>query len=207
MAGGVPYVCSGSAGGTPTMLRVPGMSHMASVLLAISLLAGTAAHAASASQQGASSHADSASQQTASATGEDSREPQEAREAAPVDRGEAARRAVDRIFDDPLAGVVVNRTVTVLGKDFYQAFSTRWRQNPEAARYSISIHERPSARFGSEIWVQYRQQRVFHTFLPPARAATRPISEAAIPIVLKNVSRREVERRTTWNPDMGPEEL
>ena len=123
------------------------------------------------------------------------------------DRAEQARRAVERIFDDPLSGVVVNRTVTVLGNDFYQHFSTRWRQLPQSTRYSISIHERPTARFGSEIWVQYRQQRVFHTFLPPARAATRSISEFAVQHVSENISRRELERLTTHNPDLGPEEL
>lgn len=124
-----------------------------------------------------------------------------------LERSADAPRAVDRIFDDPLGGVVVNRTVTVLGKDFYQYFSTRWRQSPDANRYTISVHERPTARFGSEIWVQYRQQRVFHTFLPPARAATRPISEFAVQQVLENVSRWELERLTTKHPDLGPEEL
>lgn len=117
------------------------------------------------------------------------------------------REAVERVFSDPLGGVVVNRTVTVLGKDFYRYFSTRWRQTDESSRYSISIHERPTARFGSEIWVQYRQQRMFHTFLPPARSATRAISEVAVDQVLENVARRELERLTTRNPDLGPEEL
>jgi len=132
---------------------------------------------------------------------------QPAPEAAAPDRTEETRRAVDRIFTDPLSGVVVNRTVTVLGRDFYQHFSTLWRQSPESLRYSISVHERPTARFGSEIWVQYRQQRIFHTFLPPARSATRAISEVAVQHVRENISRRELERLTTRNPDLGPEEL
>lgn len=152
-------------------------------------------------------HAATANTQQAAASALDAKADQREAEDAVSDRAEEARRAVDRMFDEPLAGVVVNRTVTVLGKDFYQYFSTRWRQNPESARYSISIHERPTARFGSEIWVQYRQQRMFHTFLPPARAATRSISEVAVQDVLENVSRRELERLTTHNPDLGPEEF
>ena len=113
----------------------------------------------------------------------------------------------DGLFPDPLSGMVVNRTVTVLGKDFYRYFTTRWRQNDEASRYTISIYERPTARFGSEIWVLYRQQRMFHIFLPPARAATRGISEVAVQHVLDNISQREMERMTVRNPDLGPEEL
>lgn len=126
---------------------------------------------------------------------------------AVVERLNNTEGAVEHLFQDPLGGVVVNRTVTVLGKDFYRYFSTRWRQSDEATRYSISIHERPTARFGSEIWVLYRQQRMFHIFLPPARAATRGISEVAVQQVLDNISQRELERRTTRNPDLGPEEL
>lgn len=112
-----------------------------------------------------------------------------------------------KLFDDPLAGVVVNRTVTVLGQDFYQYFTSLWRQKDISSQFSISIHERPSARFGSEIWVQFRQKRMFHAFLPPARAATKQISSAAVELVYQNITDSEVERILMKSPDMGPEEL
>src|SRR5690606_2727856 len=48
------------------------------------------------------------------------------------------------VFDDPLGGVVVNRTVTVLGNDFYQDFTALWRQKDISNKFSISIYERPS---------------------------------------------------------------
>ena len=117
------------------------------------------------------------------------------------------QRAVEKTFDEPLSGVVVNRTVTVLGKEFYRHFAAIWRYAPQSNRYSISIHERPSARFGSEVWVLYRQQRIFHTFLPPARPATKEISQYAVEYVIENLARRELERFTTPDPDLGPEEL
>lgn len=111
------------------------------------------------------------------------------------------------VFDDPLAGVVVNRTVTVLGKDFYQYFTAMWRQKDVSSQFSISIHERPSARFGSEIWVQFGQKRMFHTFLPPARAATKKISAMAVNMVYENIKNSEVERLMVKSPDLGPEEM
>ncbi|NGM87958.1 hypothetical protein G5B35_11640 [Parapusillimonas sp. SGNA-6] len=110
-------------------------------------------------------------------------------------------------LDDPLAGVVVNRTVTVLGQDFYQNFTALWRQKDISHRYSISIHERPSARFGSEIWVLFRQKRMFHTFLPPARAATKRVSAQAVELVYQNIADSEVERIMVKSPDLGPEEM
>lgn len=71
-----------------------------------------------------------------------------------------------KIFVDPLSGIVINRTVTVQGHDFYQFFSTMWRAKGLDTHYTIAIYERPSARWGSEIWVEYRRQQMFHTFLP-----------------------------------------
>lgn len=187
-----------SAAGNSSMLS--GKRTMLPLVLA--LACGVCLPAQAAAQETA--EADTAAASSA-ATSQDT--PRREAEGGDRDRAEDVQRAVDRIFQEPLSGVVVNRTVTVLGKDFYRYFSNYWRVNPESARYSISIHERPTARFGSEIWVLYRQQRMFHIFLPPARQATRDISEIAVEHVLENIQRRELERLTTRNPDLGPEEL
>ncbi len=124
-----------------------------------------------------------------------------------VPEASALTGARTSLFDDPLAGIVVNRTVTVLGQDFYQHFTSLWRQKDINNQFSISIHERPSARFGSEIWVQFRQTKMFHAFLPPARAATRDISAAAVELVYQNISDSVVERIIVKSPDLGPEEM
>lgn len=112
-----------------------------------------------------------------------------------------------KILEDPLGGVIVNRTVTVQGQDFYRYFAQWWRQKDEENKYSISIHERPSARWGSEIWVQYRRDRVFHTFLPPARSQTKEISKQAVDIVYENITRNELQRALFQSEDLGPEEI
>jgi curli production assembly/transport component CsgE len=112
----------------------------------------------------------------------------------------------DRLAD-PLGGAVINRTVTVLGHDFYRYFTIWWRQKDISSHVSITIYERPTARFGSEVWVQYRQQKMFRIFLPPARAATKSISAQAVEIVYQNIATSEVERAMTRSPDLAPEEL
>lgn len=111
------------------------------------------------------------------------------------------------VLDDPLGGIVVNRTVTVLGNDFYQYFARSWRNMDGDQRYTISVHERPSARWGSEIWIQYRQQRVFHMFLSPARQAAKKISEQAAEIVYENVVNSDIQRLLVQSKDLGEEEL
>lgn len=111
------------------------------------------------------------------------------------------------VLDDPLSGIVVNRTVTVLGNDFYQSFSRAWRMEDGENRYSIAVYERPTARFGSEVWVQYRQDRVFHMFLSPARQAARELGQRAAEIVYENVVNSELQRMLVQSEDLGEEEL
>lgn len=117
-----------------------------------------------------------------------------------------ARRA-RQVLEDPLSGVIVNRTVTVQGHDFYRYFSAWWRDTDTEGNYSISIHERPSARWGSEVWVQYRRERVFHMFLPPARSRTKEISRQAVDIAWDNITRNELQRAIFQSEDLGPEEM
>jgi len=108
---------------------------------------------------------------------------------------------------DPLSGIVINRTVTVLGRDFYQFFAAAWRDQPDGTRYTVSVHERPTAQRGSEMWVQYGQRRVFHAYLSPQRSAARPASRRAAAIALKNVIDIDVARLLFRDTDLGAEEL
>lgn len=104
-------------------------------------------------------------------------------------------------------GVVANQTVTVAGYDFYQYFVAAWRDRELSERFAISIHERPSARWGSQIWIQYAQKRVFQASLPSGRAGIKALSEQAVEIAFEKVAEVEVERLLTRNSDMGPDEI
>ena len=112
-----------------------------------------------------------------------------------------------RLFEDPLRGVVVNRTITVQGQEFYQFFSMRWSYIAGDTSYTLSVHERPSARWGSEIWVEYRRDRVFHMFLPPIRSETKAISQEAAELVLESIQEMELQRALFFSDDLGPEEM
>jgi len=112
-----------------------------------------------------------------------------------------------RISEEPLRGVVINRTITVMGWDFYQYFTAAWRAKHMNEEFSITVYERPTARWGSEIWVDYDQKRVYHIFLAPARSAIKDISAQAVDIVYKNVVDINVQRLLFSDIDLGPEEM
>lgn len=118
-----------------------------------------------------------------------------------------AERSSGVLFDRLLGGIVTNRSITVQGNDFYQEFSSYWRSTDLSDRVSLAIYERPTARFGSEIWIDFGQRRVFHIFLPPARSATRDIGRQAVEIVYRKIADIEAERLLFPSPDLGREEM
>lgn len=124
-----------------------------------------------------------------------------------VAEGETPDERAARLFEDPLRGVVVNRTITVQGQEFYQFFSMRWSYIAGESSYTLSVHERPSARWGSEIWVEYQRDRVFHMFLPPIRSETKAISQEAAEIVLETIQEIDLQRALFFSEDLGPEEM
>jgi len=124
-----------------------------------------------------------------------------------TDPSEALNKANQSLHADTESGVVTNQAITVAGQDFYQYFVTAWRDKDGSERYTLAIHERPSARWGSEIWIEFAQRRVFRTYLPPARAAIKPISEEAANMTYQAVLQADVQRQLIHDADLGRDEI
>ena len=78
-----------------------------------------------------------------------------------------------------LTGVMVDRTITMAGKTFYRAFSQRAMDNRIIGNATITINERPDARWGSQIWVMEGNRMYFRTQLSPRiNEADRAAGEA-----------------------------
>lgn len=110
-------------------------------------------------------------------------------------------------LSDSLGGIVTTDTVTLAGQDFYSAFARAWSANPLSDRYVVSVHERPSARYGSLVWVEFEQRRVFQAFLPIARSNVRAMAESAAPIALQNVMQADLSRLLFRDADLASDEL
>jgi curli production assembly/transport component CsgE len=104
-------------------------------------------------------------------------------------------------------GVVANQTVTVAGQDFYQSFVAAWRDRDLSERFSISIHERPSARWGSQVWIEFAQRRIFQAALPTGRGGIRSLAEQAIEVAYQLIGEAEVDRLLFRDVDVGPDEM
>lgn len=108
---------------------------------------------------------------------------------------------------DSLGGIVVSRTVTVSGQEFAQHFLAAWREHPGSEHYTLTIVERPSARWGSEVWIEYAQRRVFQARLPTARAVLRRAGEQAAETTLQAIQQADRQRKLVRDADLAPDEF
>lgn len=112
-----------------------------------------------------------------------------------------------RINSDPLKGLIINRTVTVMGWDFYSNFTQVWQALYPDSQDTMTVIERPTAQFGSEIWINALGQTVFHTFLSPARSRAKDQSREVVQVVRENIDIINAQRKFIQNADLGPEEM
>lgn len=108
---------------------------------------------------------------------------------------------------DTDGGVITNQVITVAGQDFYKYFVDAWRDMDGSESYALAVRERPSARRGSEVWIEYAQRQVFRTVLPPTRAGLRRLGEDAAEWSFQAVLRADAQRRLNDDGDLAADEL
>lgn len=129
--------------------------------------------------------------------------PAAAQPPAPGESAVAAARLAD-----PYSGVVVNDTITFIGQEFYTTFVAKWRDESGVERFSVTVRERPSARWGSLVSIEYEHREMFRAFLSPGRREfVRQAAQDASRIVYRNVVDMEVQRLLFRDPDLARDEL
>jgi len=117
-------------------------------------------------------------------------------------------RAMAASTEQPRAeGVITVQTITTAGHDFSQHFLAAWRDLDGSDAVTLAIRERPSARFGSEVWIDYAQRPVLQLRLPPLRAALPEIAANAVQHVWSTVQRTDAERKLFRDADLAPDEI
>lgn len=78
---------------------------------------------------------------------------------------------------------------------------------PVSDRYSITVHERPSAILGNRIRIDCLNRTVFAATLPNSRSDLKGFAERAVDIAYQNASQAEIQRLMFHDADLGPDEL
>ena len=106
-----------------------------------------------------------------------------------------------------LTGVMVDRTITMAGKTFYRAFSQRAMDNLIIGNATITINERPDARWGSQVWVMEGNRMYFRTQLSPRINEADRAAGEAVQTVEEALLRQQLASALTSDKDLGKEEL
>jgi curli production assembly/transport component CsgE len=108
--------------------------------------------------------------------------------------------------NDELNGFIVDQTISHIGHQFYRYFSERLRDTSRLD-FNLVVRERPSARWGSLVWVEFEQRTVYRSFLAPNTAQLQAIAYAAADQVKETVTRRRLEILLQDTTDMERDEL
>lgn len=108
--------------------------------------------------------------------------------------------------DDELKGFIVDQTITHIGHQFYRAFCDRLRDISQLD-FNLVVRERPSARWGSLVWVEFEGGTVYRRFLSPNTAELQGVAHAAADEVKETVTRRRLELLLQDTTDMDRDEL
>lgn len=106
-------------------------------------------------------------------------------------------------------GIVTSQAVTVAGHEFSNHFIAAWRDKPGSERYSLSIRERATARWGSQVWIEFGQQRVVQLQLPPARAGLQSLAAGAADSAYDTILdlERQRQRQLLSDADLATDEF
>lgn len=111
-----------------------------------------------------------------------------------------------RAEDDEIMGFIVDNSISHIGHEFYRYFSERLRDTSKLD-FNLVLRERPSARWGSLVWIEYEQRVLYRRFLPPNTAEMQPVAYEAADLVLEEISRHKLERLLQDTHDMEKDEL
>ena len=123
-----------------------------------------------------------------------------------IDAGTLDERELASI--EQASGLIVDRTATNFGAEFVRYFSQAWREQPGTETLEVTIVERPSARFGSLVWIEHNNQPIARAFLYAGRSsAIQPIANAAAEYVAKKLATEALANLLFQDPDLAKEGL
>ncbi|MCY1180017.1 Curli production assembly/transport component CsgE [compost metagenome] len=108
--------------------------------------------------------------------------------------------------EDEMMGFIVDRCITRVCHDFYDAFADRL-SNTSRLDFNLAVFERPDPRWGSLIWVEYEQRTLYRRFLTPNTVALDGIAKEAADQVKNRIAQSKLEVLLQDTTDLEKDEL
>ncbi|ASG66765.1 curli production assembly protein CsgE [Idiomarina piscisalsi] len=88
-----------------------------------------------------------------------------------------------------LGGMVLDRTISLFGKDFFFYYTSYWRDIPSTNGITVVVNERVYPQAGTYLWVEMEQKKVFETYFGRRQNDVKKLAEQAILISINEVAR------------------
>ena len=108
--------------------------------------------------------------------------------------------------EDEMLGFIIDDTISHIGHEFYYAFSERLRAT-SPMDFNLVVRERPSARWGSLVTVEYQQRMVYRRFLAPNTVELKDEAYEAADLVRMQIVQRKLETLLQDTTDLERDEL
>lgn len=108
--------------------------------------------------------------------------------------------------EDEIRGFIVDNSISHIGHEFYRYFTERLRDTSRLD-FNLVVRERPSARWGSLVWVEYEGRTLYRRFLAPNVAELQPLAYEAADLVKEAVTRQKLERLLQDTYDLDKDEI
>lgn len=93
-----------------------------------------------------------------------------------------AEKKQNRAVELEIDGLIVDETVTKMGRTFYEVFYNNWEAPPNAKDWTLTITEKPMIGMGTRVMVDINDQRVVETPLQPRYDVLESLAQQAVAI-------------------------
>nr|WP_258197960.1 curli production assembly/transport protein CsgE [Pseudomonas capeferrum] len=108
--------------------------------------------------------------------------------------------------EDEMMGFIVDNTISHIGHNFYYEFTDRLRATSRLD-FNLVVNERPDARWGSLVSVEYEREVLYRRFLPPNTTQLKDEAVAAADLVKQLIIERKLQRMLQDTTDLERDEL
>ncbi|WP_299702167.1 CsgE family curli-type amyloid fiber assembly protein [uncultured Pontibacter sp.] len=100
-----------------------------------------------------------------------------------------------RSADLEVDGLIVDETITKIGRDFYDLFNRQWETPPNVKNYTILIQERPTRGNGAYVLIVVNDEPVFEYILQPRYDMVEEVSTYAVTIITEYVVNNQLNQQ------------
>ncbi|WP_170871887.1 CsgE family curli-type amyloid fiber assembly protein [Pontibacter indicus] len=97
--------------------------------------------------------------------------------------------------DLEIDGLIVDETITKIGRDFYDIFNRQWEAPPDVKNYTILIQEKPTRGNGAYVILVVNDEPVFEYILQPRYDMIEEVSTYAVTFITEYVVNNQLNQQ------------